>query len=176
MNSGLVKRLFILFISFFLLNVNSSEKIYLSNKINNSVNSIKFFNKTISLEFWKNHQKDLDYFLNNGKWINAWNHPNYQPIYSRPCTFEHPYIFKYYQNNCFNSLGFSGYHYLWQPISIKKENINSHLSKHIYKSKHLHLWSAENMCKILNGRNILFFGDSIQNELYFEFVSAMVLF
>jgi hypothetical protein len=160
-----------------LLFINIENKTVLSKHSSNNIKkSINFFNKSISFEFWKNHQNDLDYLLNNGKWINAWHHQEFQPIYNRPCTFEHPYIFKYYQGNCFNSLGFTGYHYLWQPKSIKKNNVKSHLSNHVYKSKHLHMWSAEKMCKILNGRNILFFGDSIQNELYFDFVSSMVLF
>lgn len=164
--------IFIYLTGFFHNNTSSEKK---KNSINKEVKietNISFFNKSIPLLKWKTHINQLKLLFTHGTWINAWNHPQYQPYYSKPCTYENPFIYRFFEGKCFDSLGFMGYQYLWQPNRINKPK--SKLSKHLNKTNHLHLWSAESMCNILYGRNILFIGDSIQNEFYFEFISAML--
>ena len=97
----------------------------------------------------------MDNLFFSGTWINSWQKKSFSPPYSTPCVFEHPNILKYVAEDCSLSNANVGSYYSWKP-----------------QNGNLAPWNPAEMCAVANGRNILFVGDSLQQEFYFEFVSA----
>ena len=114
--------------------------------------SIHFFNADYSRRIWDQKQQYLNNLFGNGKWIDAWSVPGYRIPYTDPCI----QITHYKNGKCMDSLPSQGRRMFWKPDD---GFINS--------------FSAETMCGMMNGRNILVVGDSLNEEFFFTLLSTM---
>ena len=83
-------------------------------------------------------------------------HRLYFPWPNFPCFFEHPSILLYGKGHCSYASGNRAHYYHWTP-NKSPESLN---------------WNPLQMCKVLNGRNVLFVGDSMQSQFFFSYISA----
>ena len=120
--------------------------------------TLHFFDINYGLNEWNEIQSNLRHHLTFGQWVNAWESIDYQPIYWRFCFWGvNSYLLRFFMGTmCFLSPGARGYRYLWEPSARK-----------------LHSWSQDTMCKIMNGKNLLLIGDSIQEEIFYALISSM---
>jgi hypothetical protein len=118
---------------------------------------ISFLDKSYSLPEWNNIQSSMSDRLYNGSWIDSYQVDKFEPLFSKPCFFEHPAIMKYIEEDCKVSNSNVGNYYTWKP-----------------QHDDFIPWDPSQMCHMANGRNIMFVGDSLQQEFYFAFVSAQL--
>ena len=119
-------------------------------------NMIAFLGKLFSLDTWNHTQHLLNAIFTNGAWVDAYNTPGYQPLYTAPCVFEHPNILRYVAADCLSSNANKGNWYSWIPDN----------------GKVLENWDSSTMCQFMQGRTILLAGDSLQSQFYFSFVAT----
>ena len=123
---------------------------------------VRFLSSRHSRASWARLQAELDDLYSAGKWIHpnlsspsssslspAWGRSNYD----RSCSLSQ----RFTRGDCVASLGFRGYRWRWQPSAPDDAPIES--------------WSPSVMCKLASGRDILFLGDSLNEQLYLTWVS-----
>ena len=105
--------------------------------------------------------------LQNGRWVDSYNlgdKLSQWPMYVRPCTQEGPYFDSFWVGDsthgaCFRSIYNEGERFTWVPDTDQQV---------------FYPWSASNMCRMMNGRNVLIVGDSLSQQFYETFLSAML--
>lgn len=122
--------------------------------------SIEFFDHAYSHQRWDSIQNSLDETFSDGEFVDSWSIPNFIPMFWHPCVPESTFMLtKWVYGNCHDSESVRGNLWSWKPNKRK-----SH-----YETP----WSPENMCRLMNGRNLVFIGDSLSEQMYYIFLSAM---
>lgn len=117
-----------------------------------------FLGKSILATDFQLIQNNLDMLFSSGTWINSYDlDPNFTPLFTSPCIFEDSERHRYTKNECLKTNAYIGNYYSW-----------------VSDFGNLIPWDYMNMCKLINGGNILFLGDSTQKEFYSTFVSAIL--
>eukprot|EP01041_Mallomonas_annulata_P006595 gene6595-13350_t len=104
-----------------------------------------------SSEFLSTKQKKIDDMLLSGNWVLE---HNTLPTVAIPDFFNSR---RWSTGTCANSTNYVNQKYIWKS------------NNPLYKNNLL----KDDVCNVVNGRNILIVGDSISNEFYITFVSAM---
>lgn len=95
-----------------------------------------------------------------GAWVDAYKTSGYEPLYTTPCVFEHPNILRYvFSAECLSSNANNRNWYTWEPNDEEGEDV-------------LGNWDPLQMCLLMQGRTILFAGDSLQSQFFFSFVAT----
>ena len=115
-------------------------------------NVIHFFGNTYKSNVWLKKQEYVNSIFGQGKWIDAWTVPGYSLPFSDPCI----QILHYKNGKCLDSYPSQGRRLFWKPTVGD-----------------LHPFSAETMCSMMNGRNVLIVGDSLNEEFFFSLLSTM---
>lgn len=115
------------------------------------INSIHFFGNDYNSKQWDFIQQRIQLWTNSsyGTWEISTNESTL--IYKTPCCYEN---IKYVSNECSNSLVQPRIRYHWETQEYL-------------------LWSTKHLCNILSNKSILFIGDSLSEEFYLTFLSAM---
>lgn len=104
--------------------------------------------------------------------------------FSKPCVFEHPITARYIGESCLQSSAYTGDNYVWKYLKISNNKLGIGKSEDIQTVKtrdvdnfekypeDLAKWNPVKMCALMNGRNLLFYGDSMQSQFYFTYASA----
>ena len=111
----------------------------------------------ISTDTWNHTQRQLNAIFTNGAWVDAYKTAGYHPLYTTPCVFEHPNILRYVSDECLSSNSNKGNWYIWEPDEGEEM---------------LEKWDSSTMCLFMNGRTLLFAGDSLQSQFFFSFVAT----
>lgn len=117
-------------------------------------NPISFLGYLFNVSQWHDYQSQLDSTFSDGQWKSAIEQPQFTPPYTQPCIFEHPFIMKYIHSQCYRSNYHYGKYFIWNAHKIR-----------------MNTWDAKKMCRVMNGRKILFLGDSLQSEFFYTFMS-----
>lgn len=127
---------------------------------------IKFLDHLYSYQDWLSLQSYLDDAFSNGEFVSAWDDPDFVPMFWRPCVYEDNQIYlRWVFGTCYDSEYNRGNIYQWRTHNslVKYQDIH-----------HLQRWSPQKMCKIMNGSNIAFVGDSMAQQTQLTFASAMM--
>lgn len=121
---------------------------------------ITFFGKNYSWHEWNAERDYLHNLLTHGSWVDAWEaEVDYAPLYNHFCFWSvNNYLLKYTSKQCLDSPGMQGTRYIWKSSLLGRT---------------VAPWSLERMCKIMNGRNLLLIGDSLQEEIFYAAISAI---
>lgn len=122
-----------------------------------SISPIQFFGSSFNLDEWKKVQHQLDILFSEGSWVNAYSIEHFKPMYYHQCLWVTPFLLKYVLNDCYESEVHRGYRWYWKP-----------------QHHHLKAWSPETMCRLANGRNIMFAGDSLNEQMFYILLSSMM--
>jgi hypothetical protein len=122
---------------------------------------------SFNLENFRSIQEKLTGALQNGRWVDSYNlgdKLSQWPMYVRPCTQEGPYFDSFWVGDsthgaCFRSIYNEGERFTWVPDTDQQV---------------FYPWSAPNMCQMMNGRKVLIVGDSLSQQFYETFLSAML--
>jgi hypothetical protein len=125
-----------------------------------TIESVNFFGRQYSWQEWDAQRDYLHNLLTHGSWVNAWDtEEDYKPLYNHFCIWSvNTFLLKYITNQCLDAPGMRGDKYLWKSSLLGRP---------------VAPWSPERLCKIMNGRNLLFVGDSLQEEMFYVAISAM---
>jgi hypothetical protein len=118
---------------------------------------VTFFNHTFSRREFTSLQQQTDSLFSDGKWVNAYSIHGYKPMYYHQCIWTHQFLLKYILNDCYESEAHRGYRWYWKP---SKKNLKG--------------WYPDAMCKMINGRNIMFVGDSLNEQMFYVLMSSMM--
>ena len=114
-----------------------------------------FLGQKMSWEEFDLRKAKIAEMASNGRWVDSWKRiPHYRPLYTTVCHSVDPY--KY--NTCTDSNGMLGFFFSWLPNPPHK----------------YHQFEPWNMCRIMNGRNILIVGDSLSEQFMTSFISGML--
>ena len=114
--------------------------------------TIRFFGMNYTANVWRKRQEYINDIFGSGKWMNAWDTPNYSLPFTDPCV----QITHYKNGKCMDSNPSQGRRLMWKPLNGS-----------------IHAFSAETMCSMIDGKNVLVVGDSLNEEFFFSFLSAM---
>lgn len=114
-----------------------------------------FFGEKLSWEEFGARKTRIEEVTSKGKWVDSWKRiPHYRPLYTTVCHGVDPY--KY--NSCTDSQGMLGFFYSWLPDPPQK----------------YHQFEPQQVCKMMQGRNILIVGDSLSEQFMTSFISGML--
>ena len=120
---------------------------------------IRFLDLSFNRLTWTKIQANLDNLLLHGEYVSVWEDSIYTPHFYRPCVWEDDMVYrKWIWGICYDSEYVRGNIWKWVPLDRRKR---------------IKDWSQNRMCRIMNGRNIAFAGDSMSIQMLFTFVSAM---
>lgn len=123
---------------------------------------IHFFQNQYSHSQWKSIQEHLDTLFTQGEFELGWKDPNFKTMFWHPCFYEDNQVYlKWGWGICHDSPYNRGNIWQWKPSTKSGQ------------PHRLHTWSPDKMCKLMNGRNIAFVGDSMSLQTQFTFISAM---
>ena len=117
---------------------------------------IAFLGKLFNIDTWNHTHHQLNDIFANGAWVDAYKTRGYKPLYTSPCVFEHPNILRYVSAECLSSNANKGNWYTWEPGD----------------NEVLENWDSSTFCMMMNGRTLLFAGDSLQSQFFFSFVAT----
>lgn len=135
------------------LSNHSDEKVHLSVDQQYAQN-VRFMGKTHQMKDWRRMKRHLHKLYSEGKWVEEALTGDLKIMYDRACTLSAIFT----RGNCISSPSFQGYRWKWKPTREDTQWLN---------------WSPELMCKIANGRNIMVVGDSLNEQLYYTWVSSV---
>lgn len=124
-----------------------------------NTSSIHFLGRDYNRSTWDRLRKELATSFSVGKWEYVTLEAD--SLTSIACTFEHPFIQKFKTGHCSIEEGNRGNMWRWKPEEEKAEASGLH-------------WNSLEMCSALQGRNILFMGDSMQSSFFFTYVSVVL--
>ena len=141
---------------------------------------VSFLEKKINLNHWEAYKSHLTKLLTIGDWVDAQRTmKDWKPLYDVPCTD----VPKYIGHHCAVSTATQGYAWAWNPHNISSSSHSEHSehSEHGAQSHHHHLhshhwrnWDVEGMCRVMNGRNLMLIGDSINEEFYSTLAASLL--
>lgn len=121
------------------------------------MSTVSFLDWNHSFVLWQQLSYSFNLRLKNGLWIDSYTRNDFKPLYTQPCVDEHPAILRYVSFDCLRSSSSVGRWYTWRPFD-----------------EDLQPFDPAKMCLVMNGRTLMFAGDSMQYQFYFAFVSAVL--
>lgn len=164
-----------------------SEKISSLNPDSSFQEKIHFFGREFPSDDFRFLQSHFNEIFSEGQFVNVWEAfgESYVPLFWRPCIYEYRYhVLRWMFGNCSDSEHNRGNIYAWKP---NKRLHFSHSKHHHFRSNtsfyqqhkfqhegFLHQFSSDQLCRLMNGRNIAFIGDSLNDEMHLTLISAMM--
>lgn len=116
--------------------------------------SLRFFGEEMTVEEWKKRIHDVSALTSDGSWHSSWDLSHFRPLYSTNCHA----IDRYKYGTCTNSNGNTGTFFSWVP-----KNRSSY-----------HHFNPKDFCELMQGRNILFVGDSLTEQFMLSLISGLL--